>query len=140
PPVSDFEIEQRARSIRLALEAHRAGLDPTRRDRRRSAALVYPSSVDRDSVERLGQSLLRHLADHRLAEDGAGFHATGAGCLDFRLPEGRSEAELHREVERWKRLNLGPDCGHPDIWPGFLVEDTADVLTELTRVARDPRR
>src|SRR5258708_1860454 len=42
PPVSDFEIEQRARSIRLSLDAHRAGLDPSHRDRRRSGALVYP--------------------------------------------------------------------------------------------------
>jgi multidrug efflux pump subunit AcrB len=140
PPVSDFEIEQRARTIRLALDAHRANLDPARRDRRRSAALVYPSSFDRDSVERLGQSLLRHLAEQGLAEDRAVFHTTGAGCLDFRLAEGRTDADLRREVDRWRHLNIGPDCGHPDIWPGVLVESTADVLTELKKVARDPRR
>jgi len=85
PPISDFEIEQRAASIGHKLEEFRATRPEKLRDRRYSGVLVYPSSVSPDFIERLGRSALQHLADRGLIEDGHYVPMLGAGALNFRM-------------------------------------------------------
>ena len=66
PPVSDFEIERRAESIREALAEARARRPPelSRRPRRR-AVLVYPNTVARSYVLWIGNNLQERLLAQR---------------------------------------------------------------------------
>lgn len=136
PPVSDFEIEQRAGVVRRRVEEHRSSRPDPLRDRRYSGVLIHPSHVPDALVERLGRSLLAHLDDRGLAEDGAYLALLGAGVVDFRLPAGRSEGELKDELIRWDRQTIGSGMLHPDVWPGAVVGDPATLADELTRVVR----
>ncbi|WP_435018603.1 efflux RND transporter permease subunit [Tundrisphaera sp. TA3] len=133
PPVSDLEFERRAAVIAARLEEVRAGRPQAARGRRFSGVLVHPSTVDPALIERLGRSCLDHLAGRGYAEDGVSLGLLGASAIDFRLPEGRDPAALRAEVERWQAQAIGVGLGHPDIWPGVLVEDPAGLAAELKR-------
>ena len=102
PKASDFEIQQRAESIRAAVEPFRRGRPrPYRRDRV-TAVLVYPNTVGRSYVLWLGQSLLQWLTARGLIEDGHVVEArSSAGCLDFQLVRGKTDDELIRQSLRW---------------------------------------
>ena len=86
PKVSDFEIHQRAESIRAGAGrvSPRAARQRYRRDRL-TAVLVYPNTVGRSYVIWLGQSLLQRLAEKGLIEDGQIVEPPSTGCLDFQL-------------------------------------------------------
>ena len=127
PKVSDFEIRQRAESIRKTLSEFRAGRPPEYRGDRISAVLVYPQTMARSYVLWLGQSLLRRLTEAGMVEDAAIVEAPSTGCLDFQLAAGKSEPDLIRETQRWERDTAGTGMTHPDIWPGVLVRDLADA-------------
>ena len=137
PKVSDFEIRQRADSIRRTLAEFRAGRPPELREHRISAVLVYPQTVARSYVLWLGQSLLRRLTETGLVEDAAIVEAPSTGCLDFRLAAGKSEAELIREALRWERDTAGTGMTHPDMWPGVLVRDLDTLEQRLRSSPRD---
>ena len=85
PPVSDFEVEQRAGLIAAKLEELRAGRPASLRDRRFSGVLVHPSTLSPAFVERAGRSLLQQLTERGLIEDGQFVAMLGAGAVDFRL-------------------------------------------------------
>lgn len=139
PPVSDFEVEQRAASIARCLNEARASRPESLRDRRYSGVIVYPSSVSPDFVERLARSALQHLVEHGLAEDGEYLSMLGASAIDFRLVAGFDEETLRRELDRWELATLGAGLGHPDVWPGLLVRDPGDLAREMkTRVQEEP--
>ena len=93
PPVSDFEVARRAEVIGRAIDAARAARPAGLRDRRFSGVLVHPSTVAPAFVERLARSLLQHLADAGIAEDGQFVGMLGAGVVDFRLAAGVRRAE-----------------------------------------------
>ena len=133
PPVSDAEVEARARVVSRRLAETRAARPGGFRSRRFSGVLVHPSTVDRALVERLARSMLRHLSEKGLAEDGQYVGMLGAGAVDFRLPEGRDEAALRAEAARWSSDTLGAGLGHPDVWPGVIVGDLDGLAPELTR-------
>src|SRR4029078_6166950 len=62
PPVSDLEIDLRARHLRDALEAQRKKTPTTTpKAERWTAVLVYPSTVARSYVVRMGQTLAQSL-------------------------------------------------------------------------------
>ena len=87
PPISDFEIEQRAASIARKLEEARSSRPEPLRDRRYSGVLVYPL-VRLARVHRAAGPL-RDPAPHRskrLAEMASTCSMLGAGAIDFRPP------------------------------------------------------
>ena len=133
PPVSDFEVEQRAGSIARRLEDARATRPEALRDRRYSGVLVHPSSVSPEFIERLGRSALQHLADEGLVEDGQYVPMLGAGAVDFRMADGVDAAKLRIELDRWELGTIGAGLSHPDIWPGLLVREPRDLLGEMKR-------
>ena len=81
PPVSDLEIQLRARSIREAIEGHRSStplaevkLTPaTEPGERWTGVLVYPSAVARSYV-------VAHGTDTRRAIDGGGSSSRRRHC------------------------------------------------------------
>lgn len=131
PKVSDFEIRQRAQSIREKLAAVRAGRPEAFRRDRLTGILVYPNTVGRSYVLWLGQSLLARLTEKGLIEDGQLVEPPSAGCLDFQLAAGKTDQELIQEVLRWERDTVGTGMSHPDIWPGILVRDLSTLEERL---------
>jgi multidrug efflux pump subunit AcrB len=131
PPISDFEVEQRAASIARKLKDFRATRPEKLRDRRYSGVLVYPSSVSPDFIERLGRSALQDLSERGLVEDGQIVPMLGAGVLDFRLVDGADREKVLTEIERWELANLGAGLSHPDIWPGLLVQDPGELVEQM---------
>ncbi|MDY3556470.1 efflux RND transporter permease subunit [Gemmata sp. JC717] len=132
PPVSDFEIEERARVIGAALAAARQG----RPGPRLSGVLVHPAGVPDAFVERMGRSVLRAVTEAGVADDGRYVTALGAGAIDFQLRPGRSAADARAAVERWERDAIGTGAGHPDVWPGVLVAEPAELGPALTHKVR----
>jgi hypothetical protein len=138
PKVSDFEISQRAKSIRNVVREFRRGRPaPYRRDRL-TAVLVYPNTVGRSYVIWLGQSLLQRLTERGLIEDGHIVEAPSTGCLDFQLVAGKHDEELIREAQLWERDTIGTGMSHPDMWKGIIVRDLADLEAKLGNNPRDP--
>jgi len=137
PKVSDFEICQRAESIRRALADFRAARPAKFRRDRISAVLVYPQTVARSYVLWLGQSLLRSLTETGLVQDAAIVEAPSTGCLDFQLAAGKTDEDLIRAALRWERDTAGTGMTHPDMWPGVLVRDLAGLESKLRRSPRD---
>ena len=139
PPVSDFEVDRRAEALVGPIRAARAARPVEARDRRYSGVLVHPSTVDPSLLDRLGRSCLDHLREHGLALDGLSLTTLGAAVIDFQLPPGKTAEALRAEVERWQADAIGIGLGHPDIWPGVLVADPADLSAELRlRCQRQP--
>jgi multidrug efflux pump subunit AcrB len=140
PPVSAFEIDQRAAGIRRTLEAHRASRPEAFRDRRFSGILIHPATVEARYVKWLGDGALAHLDEAGLARDGTVVMAPGAGCIDVQLAPGKTEAELRAGLREWERKVVGGGMSHPDLWPGVLVGDLAGLPQTLRAVAWDPLR
>ncbi len=138
PKVSDFEISERAKSIRSVLQSFRDRRPEAFRRDRVSAVLVYPNTVGRSYVLWLGQSLLERLAQSGLIHDAHIVEAPSTGCLDFQLTAGKTDEQLIAECLRWERDTLGTGLAHPDIWPGVLVRDLATLESRLRQSPRDP--
>src|SRR6185436_1542805 len=86
PPVSDLEIGLRAKSIRQAIEAHRKLTATTMPAAERwTGVLVYPSTVARSYVVRMGQTLAQSLAEAGVTRAAAIIEAPSAGMLDVSL-------------------------------------------------------
>ena len=130
PPVSDLEVEVRARSILAMLEPARAACSPEFREDRLSGVLVYPNTIARGAVLRIGHTILQHLTEKGVARDGRILEAPGTGCIDFQLTAGLPE--LIRVLQAWQRDTQAAGQWHPDVWPGFFVRD----LDQLPRLLR----
>lgn len=137
PPVTDLEIQIRAQSIREAIESHRRQTPTTAPAERWTGVLVYPGTVARSYVLRMGRTLAQHLAESGVVHEAAIIEAPSAGMLDVMLNSGKSQADLLRATRQWERESAGAGEYHPDIWPGFWVQDLNDLETLLRRNARD---
>ncbi len=137
PPVSDLEIRLRAKSIREAIEAHRKQTPTTMPTERWTGVLVYPSTVARSYVVRMGQTLAQSLSEAGMARDVAIIEAPGAGMLDVTLNPGKTRDDLQNQIKRWERDNVGADEFDPDVWPPFWINNLNSLETELRAHARD---
>jgi multidrug efflux pump len=137
PKVSDFEIHQRAESIRNALVEFRNGRPERFQRDRLTAVLVYPNTVARSYVVWLGHSLLERLTERGLIEDGRIVEAPGTGCLDFQLVAGKTDEELIRESLLWESESIGTGMTHPDMWRGIIVRDLNNLEKKLSTSERD---
>ena len=140
PPVSDFEIERRAESIREALTEARGRRAPEYRENRVSAVLVYPITVARSYVLWIGNNLKERLLAKGLAEDAVAVEPLSTGCLDFHLPAGRTVDDVQSELLAWERDTIGTGMAHPDIWPGLLVQNLDELPAVLRRNPHQPNR
>ncbi len=131
PPISDFEVEQRAAAIGGKLVEFRGTRPEKLRDRRCSGVMVFPSTVSADFIARLCHSALEHLGEKGLVEDGQLVPMLGAGVVDFRLRDGVDLAAIRKEMDRWELATLGAGLGHPDIWPILLVGDPGDLARAM---------
>jgi multidrug efflux pump subunit AcrB len=137
PPVSDLEIELRAKNMREAIEAHRKQTPNTEPGERWTGVLVYPSTVARSYVVRMGQTLAQSLTEAGVARDVGIVEAPSAGMLDVTLNPGKTRDDLQKEISRWERRDVGADEFNPDVWRPFWVKDLSTLETELRRNARD---
>jgi multidrug efflux pump subunit AcrB len=138
PKVSDFEIRQRAKSIRATLEKYRGSRPQTFRRDRLTALLVYPNTVGRSYVLWLGQSLLQRLTEKGLIEDGQIVEPPSTGCLDFQLVRGKTDQQLIHEALRWEQDTVGTGMSHPDMWPPIIIRDLSTLEQKLGRSVLDP--
>ena len=138
PKVSDFEIHQRAESIRELVGEFRRGRPERFRRDRLTAVLIYPNTVGSSYVIWLGNSLLQRLTERGLIEDAHIVEAPSTGCLDFQLVADKSNEELVREAIEWERDTIGTGMTHPDMWPGILVRDLDALEAKLSVNPRDP--
>lgn len=137
PPVSDLEIKLRAKSIREAIEARRKEAPSTAAGERWTAVLVYPGTLARAHVVRLGRTLAQDLTESGVAYGASIVEAPGAGMLDVTLNPGRTGEDLQREIKHWERKNVGADEFDPDVWLPFWIQDLSDLETALRSHARD---
>jgi multidrug efflux pump subunit AcrB len=137
PPVTDLEIDLRARSIREAIGAHRRLLPAVDSTDRWTGVLVYPSLVSRSSVLRNGRMLAQHLVAAGVARDAAVVQAPSAGMLDIALRPGTTGSDLQAATARWERETGGVGECQPDVWQPFWVQDLDDLPRELRKNARD---
>src|SRR5690349_13392630 len=119
PPVTDLEIGLRARSIREALESHRAQSPSAAPGERWAGVLVYPSTVARPDVLRIGRTLAERLEEAGVVSQAELVEAPSAGMLDVTLSAGKTEADLRAVTAQWEREAGGPDQYQPDIWRPF---------------------
>jgi multidrug efflux pump len=139
PPVSDFDVDRRAELIRDRIRNLRGGRPEPLQQRRYSGVLVHPSTVSQALVERMARSLLEHLVEKKLARDGQFLPLLGAAAVDFQLAESGDEERLRGEVARWETDALGAGLMNPDVWPGVLVNDPAELASALkTRCQQQP--
>ena len=138
PPVSDFEITRRVESIQSALAETRAHRPEEFRSNRITAVLVYPNTVARSYVLWIGNNLKERLVAKGLALDPIKVEPLSTGCLDFQIASGRSLEEVHAELLLWERDTIGTGMAHPDIWPGVLVQDLAELPQLLRHPPQDP--
>lgn len=138
PKVSDFEVRQRAASIRATLADFRRSRPERFRRDRLTALLVYPNTVSRSYVLSLGQSLMQRLAEKGLIEDAHMVEPPSTGCLDFQLVAGKTDKQLIDEALRWERDTVGTGLTHPDMWPGIIVRDLSTLEHRLNRSQIDP--
>jgi AcrB/AcrD/AcrF family len=137
PPLTDLEIQLRARSIRDAILAHRQQSPATTPGERWTGVLVYPDTVARPHVLRTGRTLGQRLTESGVARDLAIVEAPSAGMLDVTLNPGKTPADLLRVTQQWEREMVGTGQYHPDIWPGFWVRSLDDLESTLRQNARD---
>ena len=137
PPISDLEIRLRARSIREAIEAHRKQTPITAPAERWTGVLVYPSTVSRSYVVRMGQTLAQSLTEAGVSRDVAIIEAPGAGMLDVTLNQGKTRDDLQTAIARWERENVGNDEFDPDVWKPFWIQDMGNLEKEMRAHAQD---
>lgn len=135
PPVTDLEIQLRAKGIREAIEAHRSQVSVA--GERWTGVLVYPSGVARSHVVRLGRTLSERLNESGVTSGAALIEAPSAGMLDVVLAPGRSEGDLRAVTAQWERETGGPEQFQPDIWRPFWTQNLSDLESELRRSAQD---
>ncbi len=140
PQVTDFEVEQRARGIRDALQTFREKRPERLRDNRISGVLVHASTFSDEYISWVGETLLRRLAERGLVEDGHLVEAPGAACVDFRLRGGHPEDELKAEVVAWQKETLGQGLDQSDVWPGVLIKDLNNLADVLKSHPHEPSR
>jgi multidrug efflux pump subunit AcrB len=137
PPVTDLEIKLRARSIREAIDAHRKQMPIPSPAQRWTGVLVYPNTVARTSVVRMGRTLAEQLTEAGIARDVAIVEAPSAGMLDVTLNPGKTRDDLQKVTDRWERQTIGAGEFHPDVWQPFWIQDLSLLEKELRTHARD---
>ncbi|HUO07017.1 MAG TPA: efflux RND transporter permease subunit [Phycisphaerae bacterium] len=135
PPLTDLEIHLRAKNIRDSIVSYRKESAAT--GDRWTGVLVYPNTVARSFVLRVGRTLGERLTEAGIARDVAIVEAPSAGMLDVTLAPGKTGADIQHATDQWKREALGADELDPDIWPGFWVHDLNDLESQLRKNARD---
>lgn len=143
PPVTDLEIDLRARNIREAIESH---CSKTRTPGapgapgapgRLAGVLVYPSTVARSQMLRVGRTLAQRLTESGIAATTEIVEAPSAGILDIALTPGKTEADVREATALWEREAGGPDQFQPDIWRPFWTGDLGSLETDLRASAPD---
>jgi multidrug efflux pump subunit AcrB len=137
PPVSDLEIKLRADSIRNALLAHRQTAPAQASAERWTGVLVYPQTLDRSFVLRIGRTLGQRLTEAGVAGNVAIVEAPSTGMLEVTLRAGHTLADIQRVVTDWEREEVGAGESHPDLWPEFWNHDLNELETQLRQHACD---
>lgn len=137
PPVSDLEIGVRAKNIREAIESHRSQVRIPAGSERLAGVLVYPSTVARSQMQRLGHTLAERLTESGIASGAEIIEAPSAGILDVTLNPGKTAADVQEVTARWKHEMGGPEQYQPDIWRPFWIQDLNALESELRASAPD---
>lgn len=137
PPVSDLEIRVRARSIREAIESSRAKAPPADSSAHMAGILVYPSTLARSHVLRMGRTLAQRLTESGIATEAVLIEAPGTGILDVTLSPQRTESDVRQATARWEEEAGRPDQLQPDIWRPFWISNLAHLERDLRAVAPD---
>ncbi|WP_437188324.1 efflux RND transporter permease subunit [Planctomicrobium sp. SH668] len=134
PPVSDLEVEQRAQAISSRIAVEREKFPAPAGFRRLSSVVIYPTAVDANLIERLGDANLMTLAENQTVTDGEMYSLPGATVLDVLVSNDVSLETVKTQLAAW--TDVGKELRHPDVWPGVVVENPSDLTDELKRVSQ----
>lgn len=131
PPVSDAEISRRAQEVQPAIEAARQNAGKPKN----AVSIVFciPDGLDPTDLTDMVQQLSGDLLRKQLLGSSHVLSAPGAVLLDG--TSGRSDAELRAAVADFSVHRVGAGELHPDIWPGVILHDPADLRSQLRRLS-----
>jgi multidrug efflux pump subunit AcrB len=131
PRAGADEVASRAAEIRKAIEDARRGLP----EGRTAVVLPHPAGMDPEILSRPAEILRLSWADRGVGEGIRILQGSGFIALD--LATTRSEADLHKELQRFAEENIRSDQVHPDLWVPIIVRNPADTARLLASVAGD---
>jgi len=135
PPVEETELRLREKRIREAIENLREKVEPEHRTRRITGVMVYPTTVPIEVIDRMSQRLARFLAEQGMGADVRMVQTSGAALMDFQLL--KTMPELTAALKTYENEDLLLRDWHPDVWQGFLMENSEDLYDLLRKHARD---
>lgn len=129
PPITDIEVEERAKELALRIEQHRGSRPGTFQSNRYSSIVVFPTTIQSILVERLGRKNLQTLEEKGLAQDGTSIVLPGAIVLDFQVSKDADIEAIKDHLRPWHDARMA--MRHPDVWPGILVQNPTQIEAEL---------
>src|ERR1700678_1607816 len=135
PRASDVDIALRARAIREAIVATRAGEAAPSPQPRGSVVDAFPLSVSPSWVRNAFLSVMQAGRQNKYVSDPHFFE--GSGFIGADVSSALSDDELRALGERLVRERLQRSEIHPDSWPALFVHDPAETEARLAEVAGD---
>jgi multidrug efflux pump subunit AcrB len=135
PRASDVDIALRARAIREAIVATRAGEAEHSPQPRVSVVYAFPLSVSPSLVRNAFLSVMQAGRQNKYVSDPHFFE--GSGFIGADVSSALSDDELRALGDRLVMEKLHSSEIHPDSWPALFVHDPAETEARLAEVAGD---
>src|SRR6202161_2560535 len=135
PRASDVDIALRARAIREAIVATRAGEAAHSPQPRVSVVYAFPLSVSPSLVSNAFLSVMQAGRQNKYVSDPHFFE--GSGFIGADVSSALSDDELRALGDRLVMEKLHSSEIHPDSWPALFVHDPAETEARLAEVAGD---
>jgi multidrug efflux pump subunit AcrB len=135
PRASDVDIALRARAIREAIVATRAGEAAHSPQPRVSVVYAFPLSVSPSLVRNAFLSVMQAGRQNKYVSDPHFFE--GSGFIGADVSSALSDDELRALGDRLVMEKLHSSEIHPDSWPALFVHDPAETEARLAEVAGD---
>ena len=135
PRASDVDIALRARAIRAAIIATRAGEAAHSPQPRVSVVYAFPLSVSPSLVRNAFVAVMQAGRQNKYVSDAHFFE--GSGFIGADVSSALSDDELRALGDRLAMEKLHSSEIHPDSWPALFVHDPAETEARLAEVAGD---
>src|SRR6202044_2567871 len=135
PRASDVDIALRARAIREAIVATRAGEAAHSPQPRVSVVYAFPLSVSPSLVRNAFLAVMQAGKQNKYVSDPHFFE--GSGFIGADVSSALSDDELRALGDRLVMEKLHSSEIHPDSWPALFVHDPAETEARLAEVAGD---
>ncbi len=131
PKADDIEITLRAKQIRNAIEATRAGAAGNRV----TVVACVPQTIEAKSTARLLETYARLLEEQKVGVDARPINGNGFAGIDFAT--NLDDATILAASNQINDAHIPVAQRHPDLWDITLVRDPAQTKERLAAVAGD---